>query len=70
VMKVIDQEIKKDYAIYNGDCCEVIKGVPDDSIGYCLFSPPFAELYTYSNFEQDMGNSKDYDQFFIHFGSL
>ena len=66
-MKVLNQVIENDYSIYNGDCCEVIKGLPDNSIGYGIFSPPFAELYVYSNSERDMGNSKNYNEFFEHF---
>lgn len=66
-MKVLNQIIEKNYSIYNGDCCEVIKGLPDNSVGYSIFSPPFAELYVYSNSERDMGNSKNYNEFFEHF---
>lgn len=69
-MKVIDQKVCDKYAIYCGDSCEVIKGIPDNSIGYSLFSPPFADLYTYSDSENDMGNSRDYQQFFTHFKFL
>jgi DNA modification methylase len=68
--KVYDQKITDSYALYWGDCVETIQGIPDESIGYSLFSPPFAELYTYSDSEQDLGNSKDYDEFFIHFDFL
>jgi hypothetical protein len=67
---VIRQESTDCYAIYNGDCCEVIRGIPDDSIGFTIFSPPFASLYTYSNSDRDMGNSKDYEQFWEHFRYL
>ena len=47
-MKVLNQVIKDQYTLYQGDCVEVIKGLPDDSIHYSIFSPPFASLYTYS----------------------
>ena len=60
----------KDWLMYMGDSCEVIKQIPKESIGYTIFSPPFAELYTYSDSVRDMGNSKNYDEFFIHFGYL
>ena len=70
MVELIDQEIGDNFAIYHGDCCEVIDGVPDESIGLCVFSPPFADLYSYSNSERDMGNSKDYNQFFSHFAKL
>ena len=66
-MNVLDQVIKDRYAIYNGDSCEVIKNIPDNSIHYTLFSPPFSSLYTYSNSDRDMGNSKGDDEFYNHF---
>jgi hypothetical protein len=56
--------------MYHGDCCEVIKGIPDGGIDYTIFSPPFASLYTYSNSDRDMGNSRDYEQFWGHFSFL
>lgn len=59
-----------DWKLYHGDSCEIIKDIPSDSIHYSIFSPPFASLYTYSNSERDMGNSKDYNQFFTHFQFL
>jgi hypothetical protein len=56
--------------LYRGDCCDVIHGVPDESIGFTIFSPPFASLYTYSDSPRDMGNSADYGQFWTHFNYL
>lgn len=53
-----------------GDCVEVAQKIPSDSIGYSVFSPPFASLYTYSNSDRDMGNSKGDDEFFTHFKFL
>ena len=44
------------FALYNGDSCEVMKAIPDNSIHYSLFSPPFAQLYVYSNSVRDLGN--------------
>lgn len=70
MVKVIDQEITDTYSIYNGDCIEVIKGIPTESIGYCLFSPPFSSLFTYSSSERDLGNSTGLDQFQDHFRYL
>ena len=64
-MNVINQKVKKTYAMYQGDCCEVIKGLPDNSIHYSIFSPPFSSLYTYSNSERDMGNCKNDAEFFM-----
>jgi DNA modification methylase len=69
-MKVLDQTIKDNYALYHGDCVEVVKGIPDNSIHYSIFSPPFASLFTYSDSERDMGNCKNDDEFQKHFGFL
>ena len=69
-MNCIDQTISTDWAMYHGDCVEVIKGLPEHSIGYSIFSPPFASLYTYSNSPRDMGNSRDDGDFSAHFGYL
>lgn len=66
-MKVIDQCITDKFALYCGDSCEIMKGIPNNSIGYSIFSPPFADLYTYSNSERDMGNVKGYGMFFEQF---
>ena len=70
MVELIKQEIGESFALYNGDCCEVMQGIPDDSIGMSVFSPPFADLYSYSNSERDMGNSKDTYEFFEHFSIL
>lgn len=67
--KVISQKITDKWSIYRGDCVEVIKGIPSDSIHYSIFSPPFASLFTYSNSIRDMGNSKD-NSFYEHFDFL
>jgi hypothetical protein len=65
-----NQEIEKNYALYNGDCVEVVSNLPDESIHYSIFSPPFASLFTYSNSTRDMGNCKDVDAFEKHFKFL
>ena len=69
-MNCIDQIVTDRYAAYHGDCVEVLKGLPDASIGYSIFSPPFASLYTYSNSPRDMGNVRDDAEFFAHFDFL
>ena len=69
-MRVIDQSIVSDYALYNGDSVEVLGAIPDNSIHYTLFSPPFASLYTYSNSDRDMGNCKNDGEFFEQFQFL
>lgn len=53
-----------------GDSCETIKAIPNDSLHYSIFSPPFASLYTYSNSDRDMGNCKGSDDFIQHFNFL
>lgn len=58
------------WAIYNGDCCEVIPAFPDESIGFSVFSPPFASLYVYSDIVNDMGNCESDEQFFEQFSYL
>ena len=69
-MNVLDQNFTENSAIYNGDSCEVIKGIPDNSIGYSIFSPPFADLFVYSDSNRDMGNVKDYNEFWCQFKFL
>jgi len=58
------------YKIKRGDCVQLISTIDDESIGLSVFSPPFAELYTYSNHIEDMGNSKDYNDFLTQFSFL
>jgi len=58
------------WTIYLGDCVEVIRTIPDESVHYSIFSPPFASLYTYTDSERDMGNCKDQDHFLEHFRYL
>ena len=53
-----------------GDCVKLIENVKDEAVGLTVFSPPFAELYTYSDQAEDMGNSKDYNEFLFAFSFL
>lgn len=66
----IEEETNEWYRIKRGDCVQLIREVDNESIGLSVFSPPFAELYTYSSHLEDMGNSKDYAEFLIQFGFL
>lgn len=66
-MAINNQVITSKYAIYNGDCVEVMKSLPDNSIHLSVYSPPFGGLYHYSSDERDMSNCKDYDEFFVHY---
>lgn len=69
-MKVLNQSVSDDFALYQGDCVEVVKGIPDSSIHYSIFSPPFASLYVYSDSPRDLGNAANHDEFFRHFEFL
>ena len=69
-MKVLNQVVNNNFALYHGDCVDVTKGIPDNSIHYTIFSPPFSSLYTYSNSDRDMGNSKSDEEFYKHFEFL
>ena len=69
-MNVIDQIITDNFSIYHADCVEATKGLPNNSVHYSIFSPPFANLYTYSNSDRDMGNCKTHEEFMTHFGFL
>jgi DNA modification methylase len=64
------EEKNEYYNIQRGDCVQLIETLKDESIGLSVFSPPFAELYTYSNHLEDMGNSKDYNEFLTQFDFL
>lgn len=59
-----------EFKFINGDCVEKIRDIESDSMHFSIFSPPFAELYVYSNDYRDMGNAKNYKEFFEHFGYL
>ena len=67
-MAVADQVITDDYAIYLGDCMEVMPTLPDGRVHLSVYSPPFAGLYHYSSSERDLSNCDDYDEFFRHYG--
>ena len=63
-MNVLDQLVADRYAAYHGDCVDVLRGLPDASVHYSVFSPPFASLYTYSASPRDMGNVATHADFF------
>jgi superfamily II DNA or RNA helicase len=58
------------FTAHLGDCVDVVSEIEADSIGYCIYSPPFASLYTYSNSERDMGNCKTHGEFYDHYKFL
>src|SRR3972149_1230443 len=69
-MNIKNQHVTDNFAIYQGDCVQLIKEIPDESIGFSIFSPPFCSLYVYSDNIEDMGNSKDYTEFLYAFNFL
>lgn len=69
-MKALDQYISDRVALYNADTVEVARSLPTGSVDYSIFSPPFASLFTYSASPYDMGNCRDYDEFFAQYAFL
>lgn len=67
-MAVRDQVVTDRYAIYHGDCMEVMPTLPDGSVHLSIYSPPFGGLYHYSSSERDLSNCRDYEEFFEHYG--
>jgi DNA modification methylase len=66
-MAVTDQVVNDHYALYCGDCIEVMPALPEGSIHLSVYSPPFAGLYLYSSNERDLSNCRDYAEFFEHY---
>lgn len=66
-MGVKDQKITDQFAIYNSDCIEVMKDLPDELIHLSVYSPPFCGLYHYSSSERDLSNADSYEDFFNHY---
>ena len=67
-MAVLEQIVTDQYALYNGDCMEVMPTLPAGSVHLSVYSPPFAGLYVYSSSERDLSNSRNYDEFIEHYG--
>lgn len=66
-MTILSQKVTSKYAVYNGDCVEIMSNLPDDSIHLTVYSPPFAGLYQYSSDERDLSNSHNYEEFMTHY---
>ena len=66
----IDSQSGDDWTLYHGDCVRVVGALPDESIGLSVFSPPFSNLYIYSDYLEDMGNCATDEEFFAHFTYL
>jgi hypothetical protein len=69
-MAILDQTITDNYAIYNGDCMEVLPTLPDGSIHLSVYSPPFCGLYQYSSSDRDLSNCAGYDAFFEQYAYI
>ena len=67
---VLTQEVTPKYAVYNGDCMEVLQDLPAGSIHLSVYSPPFAGLYHYTSSDRDLSNARDYDEFLEHYGLI
>ena len=67
-MDAVERVITNDYALYRGDCVEVMQGLPSESIDLSVYSPPFGGLYQYSSDERDLSNCLHHDEFFLHYG--
>ena len=63
----LNQIITDRYALYNGDCCQVMPTLPDKCVDLSVYSPPFCGLYNYSSDERDLSNCGSYDEFFKHY---
>jgi DNA modification methylase len=70
VSNIVNQNITDKWAAYHADTVDVAKGIPDNSVDFSVFSPPFASLYTYSNSPRDMGNCRNDEEFFEHYKHL
>lgn len=68
-IKAVEQVVTDQYAIYQGDACEIIRALPGDSIGFGIHSPPFEGLYKFSNFDRDISNNEG-PQFWEHYAFL
>ena len=66
-MDCLNQYQGKNFYLLNGDTTELIRNFPDNSMHFEIYSPPFSSLYTYSNSDRDLGNSKNDEEFFTHF---
>jgi DNA modification methylase len=69
-MKVIDQTVTDNYALYHADCIDVASALPNDSIDFSIYSPPFSSLFIFSDSNRDMGNVTSDDQFYDHYSFL
>ena len=67
-MAVKDQVQESTHALYNGDCIQVMRTLPNVCVDMSVYSPPFCGLYNYSSNERDLSNCRNYQEFFVHYG--
>jgi DNA modification methylase len=70
VSQIIASEFGENFGVYHVDTVDVSREFPDDSVDLSIFSPPFASLFVYSSSDRDIGNVKDYEEFFEHYAFL
>jgi DNA modification methylase len=70
VIRCLNDAHGQDWSLYNGDCVDVLRQLPDRSAGFSVYSPPFSNLFVYSDSESDMGNSANDAEFFRHYGFM
>jgi DNA modification methylase len=70
VLRCLNESHGAEFAAYHGDCVDVVRQLPDNSVGFSVYSPPFASLFTYSDSVADMGNNADDQEFIRHYGFL
>lgn len=66
----MDQAQGERWKLYNGDCVEALRDVESDTVGMVIYSPPFGNLYTYSDSYRDMGNVSGDEEFIKHYEFL
>lgn len=70
VIRCLNDAHGQDWSLFHGDCVDVLRQLPDRSVGFTVYSPPFSNLFVYSDSEADMGNSTDDGEFFRHYGFM
>ena len=70
IVRCLNETSGRDYHAYQGDCVDVLRQLPDRSVCFSVYSPPFSNLFTYSDSECDMGNNANDDEFFQHYGYM
>lgn len=69
-VNILNQCHGDNWSMYNGDCVDIASTMPDNSIDFSIFSPPYLSMFVYSDSPRDMGNSKSDKEFMVHFGFL